>query len=87
MKHDLTTGIWQDDTKCPISIILVTTSDAAPRMLEVGQEVEFYMVDNDPPSTRGGGGGGGGRLAASIVRPLPWGSVVFECTVAVDGLG
>ena len=59
----------------------------APRMLEVGQEVEFYMVDNDPPSTRGGGGGGGGRLAASIVRPLPWGSVVFECTVAVDGLG
>ena len=27
MKHDLTTGTWQDDTGCPISIILVTTSD------------------------------------------------------------
>ena len=29
MKHDLTTGTWQDDTGCPIRIILVTTSDAA----------------------------------------------------------
>jgi hypothetical protein len=28
MKHDLTTGTWQDDTGCPISIILVATSDA-----------------------------------------------------------
>ena len=28
MKHDLTTGTWQDDTGCPISIILVSTSDA-----------------------------------------------------------
>ena len=27
MKHDLTTGTWQDDTGCPIIIILVTTSD------------------------------------------------------------
>ena len=27
MKHDLTTGTWQDDTGCPISIILATTSD------------------------------------------------------------
>jgi len=27
MKHDLTLGTWQDDTGCPISIILVTTSD------------------------------------------------------------
>jgi len=27
MKHDLTTGTWQDDTGCPISIILVATSD------------------------------------------------------------
>ena len=26
MKHDLTTGTWQDDTGCPISIILVSTS-------------------------------------------------------------
>ena len=28
MKQDLTTGTWQDDTGCPISIILVSTSDA-----------------------------------------------------------
>ncbi len=29
MKHDLTTGTWQDDTGtgCPIRIILVSTSD------------------------------------------------------------
>ena len=26
MKHDLTTGTWQDDTGCPISIILVSTT-------------------------------------------------------------
>ncbi len=31
MKHDLTTGTWQDDTGCPISIILVTTSDGGER--------------------------------------------------------
>jgi hypothetical protein len=28
MKHDLTTGTWQDDNGCPISIILVSISDA-----------------------------------------------------------
>jgi len=28
MKHDLTTGTWQDDTGCPISIVLAATSDA-----------------------------------------------------------
>ncbi len=33
MKHDLTTGTWQDNTGCPISIILVTTSDE-PKMNE-----------------------------------------------------
>jgi len=27
MKHDLTTGTWKDNTGCPISIILATTSD------------------------------------------------------------
>jgi hypothetical protein len=31
MKHDLTTGTWQDDTGCPISIILVSTSDEVGR--------------------------------------------------------
>ena len=30
MKYDLTTGTWQDDTGCPIGIILVATSDVAP---------------------------------------------------------
>ena len=28
----------------------------APRILEVGRDAEFNMVNNDPPSTRGGGG-------------------------------
>jgi len=28
MKHDLTTWTWQDDTGCPISIVLAATSDA-----------------------------------------------------------
>jgi len=27
MKHDLTTGTWQDDTGCPVSIILAASSD------------------------------------------------------------
>jgi len=27
MKHDLTTRTWQDDTGCPISIVLAATSD------------------------------------------------------------
>ncbi len=31
LKHDLTTGTWQDDTGCPISIILVSTSDGGRR--------------------------------------------------------
>jgi len=32
MKHDLTTGTWQDDTGCPISIILVSTSDEGDKL-------------------------------------------------------
>ena len=32
MKQDLTTGTWQDDTGCPISIILVSTSDVPERL-------------------------------------------------------
>ena len=31
MKHDLTTGTWQDDTGCPISIVLAATSDVPGR--------------------------------------------------------
>ena len=29
MKNDLTTGAWQHDIGCPISITLLSTSDAA----------------------------------------------------------
>ena len=57
----------------------------ALRMLEVGQEAEFYMVDVDLMSMQGGGGGVG-RLAARIVRPLPQGSVVFERAVAAGAM-
>ncbi len=31
MKHDLTTETWQEDTGCPISIILAATSDGGAR--------------------------------------------------------
>jgi len=31
MKHDLTTGTWQDDTGCPISFVLAATSDEGRR--------------------------------------------------------
>jgi hypothetical protein len=34
MKYELTTGTWQDDTGCPISIILVTTSDGQANLKE-----------------------------------------------------
>jgi len=37
MKHDLTTGTWQDDTGCPISIILDTTSDVTDIQKLVGK--------------------------------------------------
>ena len=57
----------------------------APRMLEVGQEAEFYMVDNNLPSTWGGGGGSG-HLAVCIVRPLPRGLVVVEHAVAAGAM-
>ncbi len=36
MKQDLTTGTWQDDTGCPISIILVSTSDDTCKVLGCG---------------------------------------------------
>jgi len=29
MKYDITTGTWQDDTGCPISIVLAATSDVS----------------------------------------------------------
>ena len=45
MKHDLTTGTWQDDTGCPISIVLAATSDVCD--------------DYDSYSNSGDGGGDG----------------------------
>jgi hypothetical protein len=41
MKYELTTGTWQDDTGCPISIILVTTSDEALRV--------STAINSEPP--------------------------------------
>ena len=47
MKHDLTTGTWQDDTGCPISIVLAATSDAAgavgQRWMVVGTQLFAAM--------------------------------------------
>jgi len=37
MKHDLTTGTWQDDTGCPMSIILAATSDDHEQQQERSQ--------------------------------------------------
>jgi len=36
MKHDLTTGTWQADTGCPISIVLAATSDVAANNYQPG---------------------------------------------------
>ena len=36
MKHDLTTGTWQDDTGCPISFVLAATSDVDYNALSAG---------------------------------------------------
>ena len=43
MKHDLTTGTWQDDTGCPISIILAATSD----VWEVFKVLSVILVSED----------------------------------------
>jgi len=36
MKHDLTTGTWQDDTGCPISIVFAATSDVVRSSMPQG---------------------------------------------------
>ena len=49
MKHDLTTGAWQDDTGCPISIILAATSDVCrnlPFVDETNCVSAFYSASN-----------------------------------------
>ena len=53
MKHDLTTGTWQDDTGCPISIILVSTSDVGGVVSKVNGEVNV----EGPLGAREWGGG------------------------------
>ena len=42
MKHDLTTGTWQDDTGCPISIILAATSDVVRLSLALAAQAYFW---------------------------------------------
>jgi len=38
MKHDLTTGTWQDDTGCPISIIWLLLLMRVPKMIKKGTQ-------------------------------------------------
>ena len=40
MKNDLTTGAWQHDIGCPISITLLSTSDERHLQLEVDARQE-----------------------------------------------
>ena len=65
MKHDLTTGTWQDDTGCPISIILVSTSDGprGPSTWRWGSCERWARQRRDLGPAAGGGGRGlqGGR--------------------------
>jgi len=63
MKHDLTTGTWQDDTGCPISIVLAATSDAGESEHKVVEEEEEeeeederFSGDDDDDEDGGGGG-------------------------------
>ncbi len=46
MKHDLTTGTWQDDTGCLISIVLAATSDVVVMSLWFSSVlVSVYVLD------------------------------------------
>jgi len=48
MKHDLTTKTWQDDTGCPISIVLAATSDATLTFLALSAaKCASTLVDRD----------------------------------------
>jgi hypothetical protein len=47
MKHDLTTGTWQDDTGCPISIVLAATSD------DCGADGRIRRIDRGSPGRPG----------------------------------
>jgi hypothetical protein len=52
MKNDLTTGAWQQDIGCPISIVLLSTFDAAyantanMTMASLGFTILFRNKDN-----------------------------------------
>jgi len=46
MKHDLTTGTWQDDTGCPISFVLAATSDGG------GETAQEYAHESPPRARR-----------------------------------
>jgi len=56
MKHDLTTGTWQDDTGYPISIVLAATSDDADQAVRcrvhrpVWQVLGYPICHWTPPS-------------------------------------
>ena len=65
MKHDLTTGTWQDDTGCPISIVLAATSDEQWRRSPV--IVVVVSVDFAPL----GVGGGDARAVNDATHPPP----------------
>ena len=49
MKHDLTTGTWQDDTGCPISFVLAATSDATGMISQVVHLLHLgFSLGNEP---------------------------------------
>jgi hypothetical protein len=59
MKNNLTTGAWQHDIGCPISITLFSTSDERRRIQRVA--IRRRITDE-----RGGGGRHGWLLASGI---------------------
>ncbi len=58
MKNDLTTGAWQHDIGCPISITLLSTSDVLSGLLLLGEQHRLWVKNNwtgrveSPPSRR-----------------------------------
>ena len=55
MKHDPTTGTWQDDTGCPISFVLAATSDADTVIVDIKSlyshrpAAMLFVVDIESP--------------------------------------
>jgi len=46
MKHDLTTGTWQDDTGCPISIVLAAASDVSGNLSTLSGDTVSAVVSD-----------------------------------------